>query len=784
MESNWSGYQLMLAGKHYSYEQREEFFQEVFDNCEFGTVIKDGIEYFNVASSFDIETSSFLDLESGEKRACMYIWQFGLNGSVIYGRTWDEFMEFLAQLKYSFNLSSETRIIIYVHNLSYEFSFIRAFFNWDKVFALKNRRPVYAICDGFEFRCSYFLSNSSLAHVGDELLQKYPMRKLVGDLDYKLIRSSITPLSETELEYCFNDVRVVMCYIQEKIEEGGIQNIPLTNTGYVRNFCREKCYFEDFTDKRDRRRCRNSYMKLMHSLQISGKEEYQQLQRAFMGGFTHASLLWSGQTVRASEYGPISSKDIASSYPYAMLAGYYPMGPATFIGDVHDGKAFNYYLERFCCVFDIMFINIRGITDFEHVISSHKCDFPDGPSSFTSNNGRIISASRLITTLTELDFDTVCKFYTWDSIKVTNLRIYDRGHLPRALILAILDLYEKKTTLKGVKGKEVDYMIAKNMINSIYGMMVTAIVRAGYTYDGTDWVKEMPEYEASISKYNCSVNRFQFYAWGIYVTAHARHNLFEAIWELQEDYIYADTDSVKYINSEKHEQFFKNYNNRVFNRLLEISNALDIPFAKFQPCTPKGMKKLIGVFENEDPYEIFKTSGAKQYIYKYCDGTYNLTISGVNKKFAMPFLLYTKSEGSHYDNKCKKFLEQNEIPLSEMPPFIRLARLAYGAESYSTPTSPASSFQNLCKTFLISLKLGEGFIFLDFGDGLYFPPEHSGSLTMTYIDYPTTGLMYDYLGNPYIYKEYTSVHMEPGSYRINKDKQYLDLLEGIEDGSL
>ena len=780
---NWRAYELM--DKHHSMDDIDSFFDEISEYGDFSTVIKDGIEYYNAPCSFDIETSSFLDIHSGEKRACMYIWQLGINGSVLYGRTWYEFMDVLSRLMDFFSLNDTCRLVIYIHNLSYEFAFMRSWFQWDKVFALKNRRPVYAICGGFEFRCSYFLSNRSLAHVGEELLQKYPMKKLVGDLDYSKVRSSITPLSDSELEYCFNDVRVVMCYIQEKIEsEGGIQNIPLTNTGYVRNFCREQCYYEDFTNRNDRRRCRNSYMKLMRSLQISGKDEYQQLQRAFMGGFTHASLLWSGQTIRAKSWGPISSNDIASSYPYAMISSYFPMGPATFIGDVHDGKSFQYYLQKFCCVFDIEFINLQPSTDFEHIISSHKCDFPDGTNSYTVNNGRVISASRLITTLTELDFDTICKFYHWDSIKITNLRIYERGHLPRALILAILDLYEKKTTLKGVKGKEVEYMVAKNMINSVYGMMVTAIVRAEYTYDGDNWVKEVPEYDTAISKYNSSINRFQFYAWGIYVTAHARHNLFEAIWELQEDYIYADTDSVKYINKDKHEQFFKNYNNRVFNRLLTVSNELEIPFSKFQPVTSKGVKKLMGVFEDEEPYEIFKTSGAKQYIYKYPDGTYNLTISGVNKKWAMPYLLYTKSDGSHYDNTCRNFLIEHKIPLTEEPPFIRLARLAYGAESYSTPELSALGVQTICKNQLISFKLQEGFIFLDFGDGLYFPPEHSGSINMTYIDYPTTGLVYDYLGNPYVYKEYTSVHMEAGSYRISKDKQYLDLLEGVEDGSI
>lgn len=49
-----------------------------------------------------------------------------------------------------------------------------------------------------------------------EDLQKYKVEKKVGDLDYNLVRTSSTPLTEQELGYCENDIRVVIAYIQEK----------------------------------------------------------------------------------------------------------------------------------------------------------------------------------------------------------------------------------------------------------------------------------------------------------------------------------------------------------------------------------------------------------------------------------------------------------------------------------------------------------------------------------------------------------------------------------------
>ena len=229
------------------------------------------ITYYNIPAAFDIEVSSFY--QNGEKRACMYIWQFGILNWGTYGRTWDEYISFLEVLSTVLGLDSSHRLVIYVHNLAYEWQFFRKRFGWDKVFFLDNRKPVYAITGGYEYRCSLKLSSKSLRKVGQDL-QKYKCEKKMGDLDYSLVRTSKTPLTEKELGYCEADIRVLLSYIQEKIEsDGDISLIPLTNTGYVRNYCRKACY------KRWRR-----YRNLMDSLVLT-PEEYSQLKRGFGGGF-------------------------------------------------------------------------------------------------------------------------------------------------------------------------------------------------------------------------------------------------------------------------------------------------------------------------------------------------------------------------------------------------------------------------------------------------------------------------------------------------------------------
>jgi len=206
------------------------------------------VKYLNCPFAFDIETTSaFMDEEETDKVAFMYVWQFGYYADTSYnmimGRTWESFADLISSISANLDLSNERRILVYVHNLAFEFAFMREHFNWQNVFFAEYRKPIYALTSNFvEFRCSLKLAGGkSLATVGNELIT--PVQKLVGDLDYSKLRGPQTPLTETELHYCEQDIAVVLQYIREKIgQDGGISNIPLTNTGYVRRHMREVCF--------------------------------------------------------------------------------------------------------------------------------------------------------------------------------------------------------------------------------------------------------------------------------------------------------------------------------------------------------------------------------------------------------------------------------------------------------------------------------------------------------------------------------------------------------------
>ena len=122
-------------------------------------------EYLIDIATFDIETTTIKD---PDPVGFMYHWQMCIMGVVVYGRTWQEWLDLIEKIVKWQNLSYDgKRLVVYVHNLEYEFQFMRLFlqeyFGGFQVFASEARKPIYVACyNGIEFRCSYKLSNMTL----------------------------------------------------------------------------------------------------------------------------------------------------------------------------------------------------------------------------------------------------------------------------------------------------------------------------------------------------------------------------------------------------------------------------------------------------------------------------------------------------------------------------------------------------------------------------------------------------------------------------------------------
>ncbi len=591
--------------------------------------------YYNIPMSFDIETTSFYVDTNGNvitneyykrhsqngyikasKKAIMYIWQFAIGQNVIYGRNWQQFFYFLNCLSAYMGLDKRY-VVIYVHNLSYEFQFICNRFSWIDIFADSERKPIRAETDShLIFKCSYRLSGYSLAVLADNL-RTHKIKKLVGDLDYTLLRNSKTPLTEQELAYCVNDVLIVTAYIAEQITEwGDIENIPLTQTGKVRRFVRNKCFENP------------KYRFLIQKLTID-RTEYLLLKNAFMGGFTHSNAMYT-----EIECENVTSFDFTSSYPTVLIAEKYPMSKGKPY-NVKDEKELIALCNRYSVLVDLRFTKIQSNFIFENIISYSKCRNVKNP---LINNGRIVSADSISITVTNIDFLNFLSFYKWEKLEIGLCYIYDNDYLPKEIIETILQLYKDKTELKGVENKEVEYLHSKELLNSIYGMCVTSIVHNTVSFENGAWETSENDIDNELGLYNTDKNRFLFYQWGVWCTAYARNNLYTAILECREDYIYSDTDSVKILNADRHKPYFDRYNKWIMSKIRKTLDHYKLAENMASPKTIKGVEKPLGVWDFDGFYKRFKTLGAKRYMVEKENGDISITVCGLSKKAGKEYI--------------------------------------------------------------------------------------------------------------------------------------------------
>lgn len=584
-------------------------------------LVKSKKEFFlNKPLAFDIETTS--TYVNGEKFAFMYCWALNIDDEIVRGRTWEEFQEIVKSWeKYNFN------IIIYVHNLPYEFQFLRKLFNITEVFATDIRKVLKCkISKNVILKDSLILSGMKLETLAKNLSK--PMKKLVGDLDYTLVRTHLTPMSEKEWGYVDEDVNIVVEYIREQIEiYGDITKIPLTNTGRVRNYLKDLCLYGG---KKGHRRLSNQaieYKKLMRILTLD-VDEFRLLRNAFQGGFTHANYNYTNEIVN-----DVYSDDLTSSYPTVILSERFPMSKGKQFGQktLSEIQEIN---KNFLTVFTVKMTNVLSKIEFENYFSVSKVK----GTNIVENNGRVYSADELTTSVTSIDLEIILNCYSFDTFEVLGGYAYKQDYLPQSFLEGVLKLYKDKTELKGIEGKEREYLLSKGMLNSTYGMMVTNFAKRDYVYSD-DWEQDFSKsLEDKIETENTSRKRFLFYAWGVFVTAYARRNVWSAILELKDDYIYSDTDSVKYVNREQHLDYFKRYNESIKNKLITCLNYRKIDTEYLHPKNKHGEECWLGLWDYEGHYQQFKTLGAKRYLVKK-DEKYILTCAGLSKTQGVNYLI-------------------------------------------------------------------------------------------------------------------------------------------------
>ena len=232
------------------------------------------------------------------------------------------------------------------------------------------------------------------------------------------------------------------------------------------------------------------------------------------------------------------------------------------------------------------------------------------------DNGRVLSADAIVIEVTDVDIDIILDEYT-GGIDFYDIYTADKDYLPKEYRELVRKYYTAKTKLKGVDGEEYEYVKSKNLLNSLYGMCATDPGKDDIIFDAGDYRQIEVDTEKNIKK------SLLPYQWGVWVTAYARKELEEMIKIAGDKFVYADTDSCKYIADESID--FSAYNQRCTTASLDSGAFAD---------DPKGKRHYMGVAEYEGEYYHFLTWGAKKYASEDENGKVDITIAGVRKRSA------------------------------------------------------------------------------------------------------------------------------------------------------
>ena len=650
--------------------------------------------YWNIACAYDSETSS-IDTQHVHTYAMM----FSINNEAeILVRDWYQFQNVIEVLREKFKGAI---LPIYVHNLGFDFAGFQGWMDWDEVFSTAPHRPIRARSKNIEFRDSAILLATTLENATKDM----NITKAVGELDYNKIRHSRTPLTDEEIDYCFRDVESLVEVIRRKMIDTDLAHIAMTNTGIVRDYIREKM------------RSDKTAINFVQSLTIQ-REEYDLLKKALAGGFTHCNAYYSDEDVKN-----VDSFDICSSYPAALVCEEYPASTGKKV-EVNNMSEFVYYLLYYLSVFPITFYNIElrdGMGDcplsFSRAWGLEGCE---------EDNGRIYKAKKLTAVMTNIDFETIQKFYLFDSFDVKTMWVYEKARLPKTLIECTLKFFNDKMLLKGIPERAAEYEKSKGMLNSIIGAMITDVDQPSLRFEAGSWTEE--EKGDFITAYNNNKNRFLFWPWGLFCLAYARANLFAAIYEDGNDHIYSDTDSEKLIHLEKHELWFHQYNENIARKMDE---AMDFYGLDRELTRPKG--RQLGAFEHEYTAKKFKALGAKRYLVHTDDDRMIFTVAGTPKATSLQYML----------NKCKKKYE--------------------------------------VKPDGIYLQDTDDEVFNMFDDDLVIPAEYTGKMAHKYINKHQVFEVVDYLGEGTTVEEMGGCYLEPVEYSLSMTEEYIKFVLDVKE---
>ena len=568
------------------------------------------------------------------------------------------FRQLYRKLKLKPNSKFKKRVICYIHNASYDLSYLIPYLmqlpNYDErnEGIIEGPNKILSFIRGaIEFRCSLRLSGCSLAKWSEEMQIEH--KKLIGLYDYYKVLYPDSELSENEQDYDKIDVIAMKECLSKLMSyyRDSLVTIPFTSTGYIRRTLRDSC-------RKDKYYRKNYFLNNKLNAEL-----FEMILRAYAGGYTHNNRYFKDRLVRVNksykydlrddnspviDVKRIRHGDFRSHYPTQMRANQVPLGKPQLIYDcsVHDfKKPIEEIIEDYPKFYSVVMIRIYKVELKDEKISMpfmqrSKCYYSQFDFCRT-DNGRIIAAEGdFITYVDNLTLAILAAQYKlnssdYDVLKVYRMKMID---LPDC-ISSVIDKYFvgksewkiKANELKEQYGKFDERTLnavfemnqCKKMINAIYGCCSMSPLRKKFTigenfdFPMIESFNTEEEIEEGLKDYYKKYNNFLPYVLSGFITSAARFELFEYITAIgYQNILYSDTDSCFYISTPETE------------KAIERLNAEKHKKAPFVTLT-NGEKIYYDVFEFESDCNAFKGLHSKCYGIVNNKNELELTVAGV-----------------------------------------------------------------------------------------------------------------------------------------------------------
>lgn len=598
------------------------------------------IYYYNEFMSLDIETS-----HNQEYTWISSIQVYFLGEYHLFRNAYD-LIDYLKELISKYNLCYHIRLMIIIHNASYDLSYLIGYFQ--KYLPDKNDRSVLKRDrnntisyrqGGLEFRDTYALVNTSLEKWGKDLNIEH--KKKVGFYDYSKVIYQDTVLSDQEQQYDQYDVLSLSECFQKQllIHKDTIATIPFTSTGYVRRDCEKICRSDKYY--------RQKYF-LENKLTL---EMFEMCVRGFSGGYTHNNRFYNNKIVR----GLIGHRDFTSMYPSELRNYPLPFGKPRIIYDITD-KLKSRQRITIQDIFNLYprYSSITLIEIFEASIKDPENSMPFMQHSKMNvletnhcikDNGRVLSfAGKAFMCVDNLLLRILTEQYKM-KMRICKVLTFKNELLPRPLVELIDRYFKDKSDLKTEAARlaseygeldnrtveaNINLMLSKGKLNGIYGMFVQNPLQDEFdiNYDKLDFIEvksvvhmTKEEKEKQLEDFYNNRHKVLPYQVGVFVTALARYELYEYIKIIgYKNVLYCDTDSIFYIKNEEIEKKIEDLNHE--KRIQAVKNGAYID-------TNEGKRIYYDNFDQETDLKAFKGLHSKCYSYINIHDEFRATIAGV-----------------------------------------------------------------------------------------------------------------------------------------------------------